>query len=88
MSPAATEVPVHVLDDLRLGGVRVFLQRTVGIKDHPRSAKTALEGVMLKKRFLQGMEGFPFRQTFDRDHFFSPYVPYGNLAGAVGLFID
>jgi hypothetical protein len=43
---------------------------------------------MLKKRFLQGMEGFPFRQTFDRDHFFSPYVPYGNLAGAVGLFID
>jgi len=67
---ATADVPVHVLDDLFIGGFRSVIEKRNRGKNHSRSAVAALESFCLQKSPLHRMESVAASKAFDgRDLF-------------------
>src|ERR1017187_1414015 len=72
---APAKIVVHVADNLLARRLRRPRQQGVSTKNHPRCAETALEGVMLHKRLLDGVQMAIPVQAFDREHLFTGDIP-------------
>jgi len=60
------QVPGEIIARLFFGGVRVSDEKSFYCHDHPGGAKAALEGLVLEKGLLHGVEIAVLRQAFDR----------------------
>jgi hypothetical protein len=64
------------------------MQQGVGIHDHARRAKAALEGIMGHEGLLKGMETTVAAQPLDGQDLLALNIIYGRLAGSNGHIID
>jgi hypothetical protein len=58
---------VEALLDLVPGGPGDPLQEGESLQDHPRGAESALEGILVDERLLDGVQPAVLGQAFDRD---------------------
>jgi hypothetical protein len=64
---ATAQVAIHVRDDFRICDFRFLIEERFRGKNHPRSAKSALECEVIEERLLQRMQSPRFvDQTFNR----------------------
>ncbi len=68
---ATAEVAGDAFPDLFLTRTRVLAQQLMDGEDHSRRAKTALQGVMLDKSLLDGMEGVAWGEALNSRDFCS-----------------
>src|SRR5208337_5185002 len=64
---AAAQIARHPIANFLIRRVRVFLQQPIGPGNHARRAKSALQGMIQMKRFLQRVQLAARGKTLDRE---------------------
>ena len=88
MGTATAQVAIHAFHNFSLRGLGILQQQAVGIQDHARRTKTALEGIVLLKGFLQGMNSAVAGESFDGQDLFPFNLLDRQLTGTNRLLID
>src|SRR5690242_10138705 len=87
ISSAAADIAFETFTYLSFGGIRIVFEQLIRSHDHPRSAKAALETMLLPETFLNGMQTTLWGESFNCCHFTSIYLYGKNCACFGGLAI-
>src|SRR5437899_9157807 len=82
MRSAPADIALQVLNDIRLAGIGIGLQKAHAAHNHSRSAVSALEGAGIEKRLLHRMQPPILFQALDGGDGFSGRRAAGNLTRA------
>src|SRR5437016_11672913 len=80
MRPAAADIALQGLNDVRLAGIRIGLQQAHAAHDHSRGTVRTLKRAGIEERLLDRMQSSVFFQSFDGYHGFPSSRARRNLA--------